>query len=434
MDQSVSSWSKGTPRHTPTNRVPAPEVGIDGGQSLGMGLFFFPRGGSARVATYLSRALDEYGWPVTLACGSIGEPGSIGNAGTVFSGVDIVPAPYDDAIARWRSGEDPMDAPFPMHPSFESRPGVPDRAFPFVSPAQGERMAAAWAGLLASSAALSRARLLHLHHLTPLHDAAAIALPDAPVLTHLHGTELKMLDAIDRGEPRISGPHAGWWSSRMRAGALRATATITISPHDQSEAVRLLGLNPETVFSIPNGVDVDHFTPAHPGLDRRLKMWLHWFVNDPRGWDEATGTPGSIRYTEAEVMEGFYHAARWGLRRSTGGARCCGRARAASRRRALVVRSVHPRDREVVHAQRLARAPARRTRGGNRLRSNHLARHVVCRHSPRDRQIAHARITMVGASVRARAFCHHPARLHRATRFRQCRYWSRPNVRSLSLT
>ena len=308
MDQSVSSWSKGTPRHAPTNRVPTPEVGVDGGQSLGMGLFFFPRGGSARVATYLSRALDEYGWPVTLACGSIGEPGSIGNAGTVFSGVDIVPAAYDDAIARWRRGEDPMDAPFPMHPSFESRPGVPDRAFPFVSPAQGERMAEAWARLLASSAALSRARLLHLHHLTPLHDAAAIALPDAPVLTHLHGTELKMLDAIDRGEPRVSGPHAGWWSSRMRAGALRATATITISPHDQSEAVRLLGLDPETVFSIPNGVDVDHFTPAHPGLDERLKMWLHWFVNDPRGWDEATGTPGSIRYTEAEVMEGFYHA------------------------------------------------------------------------------------------------------------------------------
>ena len=119
----------------------------DAQQSLGMGLFFYPRGGSARVATYLSRALDAYGWPVTLACGSIGEAGSIGNAATVFSGVDIVPAPYDDAIARWRRGEDPMDAPFPMHPSFEARPGVPDRAFPFVSPLQGERMAEAWAAL-----------------------------------------------------------------------------------------------------------------------------------------------------------------------------------------------------------------------------------------------------------------------------------------------
>ncbi len=201
-----------------------------------------------------------------------------------------------------------MDAPFPMHPSFEARSGVPDRAFPFVSPLQGERMAEVWAALLAASQALSRARVLHLHHLTPVHDAAAMALPEVPVLTHLHGTELKMLDAIDRGEPRIGGPYADWWSSRMRNAALRAAATITISPHDRSEAVRLLELDPETVHSIPNGVDVNHFTPSHPGLEERLKLWLHWFVNDPRGWDEATGPPGGVGYTEAEVMEGFYHA------------------------------------------------------------------------------------------------------------------------------
>lgn len=273
-----------------------------------MGLFFYPRGGSARVAAYLSRALDAFGWAVTLACGSIGEPGALGNAATVFTGVDIAPAAYDEALARWRRGADPMDALFPMHPSFESRPGVPDRAFPFVSPLQGERMAEAWAALLGASEALATARLLHLHHLTPLHDAAAIALPDVPVLTHLHGTELKMLDAMDRREPQISGPYAEWWTTRMRNAALRATATIAISPHDQSEAVRLLGLNPETVYSVPNGVDVDHFTPKHPGLAKRLEMWLHWFVNDPQGWDEATGTPGSISYTEAEVMEGFYDA------------------------------------------------------------------------------------------------------------------------------
>jgi hypothetical protein len=37
-----------------------------------MGLFFYPRGGSARVAGYLSRALGQEGWPVTLARGSLG--------------------------------------------------------------------------------------------------------------------------------------------------------------------------------------------------------------------------------------------------------------------------------------------------------------------------------------------------------------------------
>jgi glycosyltransferase involved in cell wall biosynthesis len=273
-----------------------------------MGLFFYPRGGSARVAAYLSRALVAYGWPVTLACGSLGGVGAIGNAATVFSGLDIVPARYDEAVAWFRRGDDPMDAPFPMHPSFESRPGVADRAFPFVSPLQGERMGEVWAALLAASQAFSRVRLLHLHHLTPLHDAAAMALPEVPVLTHLHGTELKMLDAIDRGEPQISGPHAKWWTSSMRASARRASATITISPHDRSEAVRLLGLDPATVHSIPNGVDIDHFSPTNPGLDERLASWLRWFVHEPQGWDEATGTPGSIRYTQADVMEGFYDA------------------------------------------------------------------------------------------------------------------------------
>ena len=137
---------------------------------------------------------------------------------------------------RWRGGlrgEDPMDAPFPMHPSFEARAGVPDRAFPWVSPAQGEGMAVAWAGLFAQSEAIAQARLLHLHHLTPMHDAAALALPGMPVVTHLHGTELKMLDAIARGESVIIGPYVEWWASQMRDAARRAVATITISPHDQ---------------------------------------------------------------------------------------------------------------------------------------------------------------------------------------------------------
>ena len=260
------------------------------------------------MARYLSRALRALGRPVTLACGSLGVPGMLGNAESLFGGVDIVPARYDDAVARWARGEDPMDAPFPMQPSFEARPGVPDRAFPWVSPEQGERMAAAWASLLTASDALARAHLLHLHHLTPMHDAASRALPGVPVVTHLHGTELKMLDAIARGDPAISGPHAEWWATRMRESAQRAVATITISPHDRSEAVRLLEIDPETVDPIPNGVDVDLFAPHDLSLDERRSNWLRWLVHEPRGWDEATSEPGSIRYTEAEVMDAFFDA------------------------------------------------------------------------------------------------------------------------------
>ena len=89
-----------------------------------------------------------------------------------------------------------MDAPFPMQPSYEERPNAPDRSFPSVSPAQCERMVAAWSRLLAGSDDVRRARIVHLHHVTPLHDAAAAVMGGVPVVTHLHGTELKLLDAI----------------------------------------------------------------------------------------------------------------------------------------------------------------------------------------------------------------------------------------------
>ena len=261
-----------------------------------MGLFFYPRGGSAKVARYLSRALGAEGWEVTLASGSLGPSGALGDALTVFAGLDVVPARYDGAVADWTRGADPMDAPFPMHPSYEARRGVPDRAFPWVSPGQAAHMGAAWATVLARSEPLSRAKVLHLHHLTPLHAAAALALPGVPVVTHLHGTELKLLDGIARGRPELMGPHARWWAARMRAAAHRAACTIAISPHDAGEAVRLLGLDPTTVHCIANGVDVDHFAPRSLGAEEKREHWLRWLCREPRGWDEASGVPGSVAY------------------------------------------------------------------------------------------------------------------------------------------
>ena len=275
-----------------------------------MGLFFYPRGGSSQVAGYLSRALAAHGWRVTLFSGSLGPPGSRGNAATIYDGIPVVPAAYDDAVARWERGGDPMDAPFPMHPSYEDRAGVPDRAFPWVSPTQGGRMTAAWARLMAGSEAISRSRLLHLHHLTPMHDAAHRVLPDVPVLTHLHGTELKMIDALSVDMPDLDeGPYAEWWVSRARRSALRATATITISPYERDEAVRLLGLDPETVHCLPNGVDTERFTAQRPTDDERRERWLDWLVRDPQGWDEASGAAGSVRYAEDEVLDAFFDPA-----------------------------------------------------------------------------------------------------------------------------
>jgi glycosyltransferase involved in cell wall biosynthesis len=274
-----------------------------------MGLLFYPRGGSALVAGYLSRALAAEGWHVTLACGSLGEAGALGNAATFFTGIETVPAAYDDAVARWRRGEDPMDAPFPMHPSYEEREGAPDRSFTRVSPDQGERIVAAWVRLIAGSADLQRARIFHLHHLTPIHEAAATVMPAVPIVTHLHGTELKMLDAIARGEPGAGqGPHARWWADRMGEAARRADATIVISPHQQDEAIRLLELDPSTVHLLPDGVDVERFAVRRADDEERRARWLDWLVRDPQGWDEASLTPGSVRYTEDEVVEGFFDA------------------------------------------------------------------------------------------------------------------------------
>jgi glycosyltransferase involved in cell wall biosynthesis len=277
--------------------------------SVAMGLLFYPRGGSALVAAYLSRALITRGWCVTLACGSLGAEGALGNAATFFAGIDTVPVAYDEAVARWERGADPMDAPFPMHPSYEEREGAPDRSFPRVTPEQGERMVAAWGKLIAGSAALRRVRVFHLHHLTPIHDAAAAVMPGVPIVTHLHGTELKMLDAIARAEPGIGqGPHAAWWADRMGEAARRADATIVISPHQRDEAVRLLRLDPATVHLLPDGVDVERFAVRRSDDLERRARWLEWLVRDPQGWDEASRTPGSIRYTEDDVLEAFFDA------------------------------------------------------------------------------------------------------------------------------
>ena len=162
-----------------------------------------------------------------------------------------------------------MDAPFPMHPSYEdrggrARPGVPVG----LARSRAAHMVAAWATVIAGSSASRRRELLHLHHLTPLHDAAALALPGVPVVTHLHGTELKMLDAHRaRSRPRPGAARALVGRAHARAAARRADATIAISPHERGEAVRLLGLDPTTVHCLPNGVDVERF--AVPRAERR---------------------------------------------------------------------------------------------------------------------------------------------------------------------
>ena len=70
-------------------------------------------------------------------------------------------------------------------------------SFAALGPEQAEAQVSAWEGVF-ERAGFGRVDVLHLHHLTPMHDAASRCCPERPLVTHLHGTELKMLDRIDR--------------------------------------------------------------------------------------------------------------------------------------------------------------------------------------------------------------------------------------------
>ncbi len=173
---------------------------------------FFPRGGSAHVARALAGALPSHGWDVTVVSGSL--PG-LGDARDFYAGLDVRPVDFARGDA-------------PMHPSYEDRPSAPDPVFAAVDDGAYEAHVAAWCRALEGADAAG-ADLLHLHHLTPLHEAAARVAPDVPVLGHLHGTELLMLEEI------VDGAHPDWahadaWLLRMRGWAARCERLLVLSP------------------------------------------------------------------------------------------------------------------------------------------------------------------------------------------------------------
>ncbi|HUF85617.1 MAG TPA: glycosyltransferase family 4 protein [Acidimicrobiia bacterium] len=268
---------------------------------VAMGLLFYPRGGSAQVVRYLAAALSDTGWQPSVYCGSLGPPGAESNAATFFSGLDVHALDYGAAIAAFERGEDPLLADPPLHPSYEERAGAPDPVLAAVDPARLDRQVEGWMRLFERGDADDSA-LFHLHHLTPQHEAVAERWPDHPVVGHLHGTEMKMLDAIEEG---ASWPHGAFWADAMRRWARRCRRVIVISPHDRDEAARLLDVEAEW---IPNGVDTDHFDIEELTVDQRLELWRRWLVDEPRGWSEG-GEAGSVSYRATDVRDRFVDAA-----------------------------------------------------------------------------------------------------------------------------
>jgi hypothetical protein len=118
--------------------------------------------------------------------------------------------------------------------------------------AQFEHQVATWAGALERAGA-READVLHLHHLTPINEAAHRVAPGVAVVGHLHGTELLMLEEIERGEH--DWPHAARWAERMRAWVARCERVILLSESAEERAERLLGVEPGRCLVLANGFD-----------------------------------------------------------------------------------------------------------------------------------------------------------------------------------
>jgi len=241
---------------------------------------FFPRGGSATVARALARELPAHGWSSRTVSGSV--PGH-GDADAFYGDLDVHAAWFEP------TGD------LPMHPSYEDRANAPDAVFAAIDDLAYERHVRAWSRQLYEAGAPD-ADVLHLHHLTPINEAAARVAPDVPVVGHLHGTELLMLEAIAEGPPP-TWTHAAAWAKRMRAWAQRCHTLVVLSPSQVPRVERVLGVGADRCVVVPNGVDLARFDRV--GIDR-AEHWVRHLADEPRGWGPGTAE-GDISYTRAEA-------------------------------------------------------------------------------------------------------------------------------------
>lgn len=211
-------------------------------------IHFFPRGGSSHVARALALELPAHGCDVRLLSGHM--PGGPGDAVEFYAGIDVIPVDFTAGDA-------------PLHGSYEDRPGAPDVCMAQLGEAAYAEQVDAWCGALEAAGAAD-ADVLHLHHLTVVNEAAARVAPGVPVVGHLHGTEMLMLEAIRDG---AAWPHGDAWAARLRRWARRCATVIVPTPGQVERATRLLGVAKERCVVIPNGVDPDLFAPD-PSADR----------------------------------------------------------------------------------------------------------------------------------------------------------------------
>jgi glycosyltransferase involved in cell wall biosynthesis len=121
-----------------------------------------------------------------------------------------------------------------------------------------------------------------------------------PYITHLHGTELKFFDYLLKRDPQAGLD----WLHLMTTWAQGSAAVVCASQDLARKALDLLGLRPELVVHLPQGVDPTLFAPRRGPNQLSTADWLEWLVDHPRGWD-SSGKVGSIRYHTDQVLGDF---------------------------------------------------------------------------------------------------------------------------------
>ncbi|MCH7684518.1 MAG: glycosyltransferase family 4 protein [Gemmatimonadetes bacterium] len=269
-----------------------------------MSHIFYPRGGSAQVARYLSRALIELGHEVRLITGTLHDGDPQHDANVFFEDIPLTVVDYTDAWRGFEQGEDPLSDKWqvPFHPSYEDKPGVPDRVFYKITDAEYTALLRCWTGVFEDVKEHFHPDLLHLHHLTHAHVAAAQLFPSVPKLTQLHGTEIKMLEHLDESSKDSGSPNE---LSHLGRGILSDAVDATnhfaaISPDVCERAIARLAIDGKHITTIPNGVDTSLFQPLDWSPYEKWSFLRKILVEEPQGWDES-GVPGSVQYDQSDI-------------------------------------------------------------------------------------------------------------------------------------
>ena len=268
-----------------------------------MSVVFYPRGGSAHVARYLSRALIDAGHQVHLVTGSLNDGDPEHAAAVFYSGIPHTAVDYTEAWLAFARGENPhsseLDVPF--HPSYEDKPGVADRVFYKINRDEQRGMLRCWRDVFADLARRVRPDVMHLHHISHMNTAASEALPTVPRVAQFHGTELKMLENMQRQPPagRDKNLH-DFWRGVMAESVGAMDHYFAISADVCRGAQAEFSIADSRITTIPNGVNVSVFKPLDWSTSEKLVFLNKILVRDPQGWDES-GWPGSVSYSRREI-------------------------------------------------------------------------------------------------------------------------------------